>query len=469
MVEKFCPEIHQPMVSNPAQDGGSWANPRPIGDGPVEVRSRNPLIIRRARSCDAFSGFSGSIIPSMPQAKSYLFVLLGDALAILFSFSWVTLLRRWDEISPQFLFHHGILFLALTALWIWVFHLCGLYEPRHWPRGQRGALAVAVVTAFLVSSLGLYFSSGLFDMPAPKTILVLATLLSWGMVEFWRSFISRYVVPEMTLGGRRSLSGAVVIDRKLLANPVVNGYHETLRQAALCGLPVYSSSSIEALESGKILVDEVSAEWLVERVLSPNYSKAFYWTIKRLLDVAILTFVFLPALALGGLSALWIKIFLRGPVIYRQERMGKGGRTFLMWKFRTMREALPLEASDARLTLKADPRVPVVLRWIRQTHLDELPQLINIARGEMSFVGPRPEQVPINNELEKTIPYYWIRHTALPGLTGWAQVNMGYAGSMGDAKERFSYDLFYLANSNFSLDLAILVRTFRNIALAEGR
>ncbi|MBI4368841.1 MAG: sugar transferase [Elusimicrobia bacterium] len=406
----------------------------------------------------------------MPSTKRYFIVLAGDAVAIFFSFAWVTLLRRWDEISARFLAEHAVLFLTLISLWLWVFHLCGLYEPRNWPRGQRGALPVAVATAFLLSSLGLYFASGFIKMPAPKIILVLATVLAWGMLEFWRTVLARLITSQTGGAGRLDAdSGAVVIDRRLLAGHTINGYHESLRQAALKGLPVYSSSSLEALESGKIPVDDVTAEWLVERVLSPSYTRAFYVTIKRLTDLAVVTAAFIPAFAAALFVSAWIKIFLRGPVFYRQERVGKGGGAFMIWKFRTMRDDGAAISEKSRLTIKSDPRVPWTLRWIRQTHLDELPQLINIARGEMSFVGPRPEQVGITQELDESIAYYWIRHTAVPGLTGWAQVNMGYAGNMGDAKERFAYDLYYLANSSFSLDLAILVRTLRNIILAEGR
>jgi lipopolysaccharide/colanic/teichoic acid biosynthesis glycosyltransferase len=121
------------------------------------------------------------------------------------------------------------------------------------------------------------------------------------------------------------------------------------------------------------------------------------------------------------------------------------------------------------MTQPNDPRVPVSLRWVRRLHLDELPQLYNILKGEMSWVGPRPEQVSITEDLESRIDFFWLRHTAMPGLTGWAQVNMGYAGDLDSARQRFGYDLYYIANRNIALDASIMLRTLRNLITADGR
>ncbi|MBI4063206.1 MAG: sugar transferase [Elusimicrobia bacterium] len=403
----------------------------------------------------------------MPTSKKYLSILLGDGACVFFSFGWVTLLRRWQDFTdnPHLVFHHFLLFLVLTILWLWVFYLCGLYEPRNLGRYQEELLVVGQGTAFLLSALCLYFISGVFEIPTPKTILFLASFLSGAMIHFWRSSINKTPHPAGGPGAPPS-DQAVIIEQKLLANPETDGYHETLKKAALEGKPVFSSSTYEALYLGKVPVDGITAAWLLDRILSATTAKAFYAVLKRLLDFSLTLLFFAPAALAATAVACWIKIFLGGPVFYRQERMGKGNRAFTIWKFRTMR-------NDSRktpsVTQPEDLRIPGPMRWVRRTHLDELPQLINVLRGEMSLVGPRPEQVPIANNLESQIPYFWVRHTASPGLTGWAQINMGYASTAEDAKERFGYDLYYLANRSFWLDVSILVRTLRNILFAKGR
>ncbi|MBI4668181.1 MAG: sugar transferase [Elusimicrobia bacterium] len=409
----------------------------------------------------------------MFSSKKYVFlVMTGDAACILFSLIWVTALRRWNEIftAPNFLLYHGALFVVLTILWLWIFHLCGLYEPRHLGAGREGIITVGIVTAFLFSAVLLYFTSGIFIMPAPKTILLLASVLAGFTIYFLRSLAVRWLWKSRAAKDAifNTADDAVfVLDRKLLGNSSADGYHEKLRNAALRGLPVFSSSMYRAIETEKIPLDEIGAEWLIDHVLSPAGSRTFEDVLKRALDVFVALVFFIPALAAGSIAACWIKIILGGPVIYRQVRVGKGGRQFSIWKFRTMLGA----AGEAQIstTRQDDPRIPKTMKWIRMTHLDEIPQLVNVFKGEMSLVGPRPEQVAITTGLEQAIPDYWVRHVALPGITGWAQVNMGYAETEGDAKERFAYDLYYLANRSFWLDFSILLRTLRNVLFADGR
>ncbi|MBI2069210.1 MAG: sugar transferase [Elusimicrobia bacterium] len=405
----------------------------------------------------------------MLPSRKYWVVLAGDAAAIFFSFFWVTLLRRWSEAVavPDFLLNHFLLFSALTVCWLWLFHLCGLYEMRQLRRHDEGILAVGIVTAVLLTSLALFFISGIFNIPAPKTILVLGALMSGALIHYWRLYLRKRWNNEAG-SEEPAADQPVVFDRRLLAAPGVDGYHESLKNAVLAGRNVFSSFSYQAIESGKIPVDEMTAEWLVERVCSPTSARTFYGVIKRASDI-FLTFFLLSQVALTAVVvACWVRFVLGPGIFYRQERVGLGGRRFTIWKFRTMKRVDELPPGKA-LTLEDDPRVPKSLRWVRRMHMDELPQLINVLKGEMSLVGPRPEQSPITEELEKAIPYYWVRHSTPPGLTGWAQINMGYAGNLDDAKERFAYDLYYLANRNFWLDLSILVRTLKNVIFASGR
>ena len=158
----------------------------------------------------------------------------------------------------------------------------------------------------------------------------------------------------------------------------------------------------------------------------------------------------------------------RGPLLYRQDRIGRDGRPFRILKFRTMRPegdtALPDE-----WTAEDDPRVTSFGRWLRLSHLDELPQVVNILRGELAVVGPRPEQPRYVDELTEKLPFYAMRHLVRPGLTGWAQVKYGYAGDQRDALEKLQYEFYYLRRQSLSLDLRIVVRTVRSVLGGEGR
>jgi sugar transferase (PEP-CTERM system associated) len=166
------------------------------------------------------------------------------------------------------------------------------------------------------------------------------------------------------------------------------------------------------------------------------------------------------------LIAFLIKLDSSGPIIYRQYRVGLLGRPFLIWKFRSMRQ--DAEKLGAQWAQVDDPRISRVGKWLRKTRFDEFPQLINVVKGEMSLVGPRPERPMFVQDLRKVIPYYDLRHTVRPGITGWAQTNFRYGASAEDAHMKLQYDLYYVKRLSFSLDMRILVQTVRVMLLGEG-
>jgi len=162
-----------------------------------------------------------------------------------------------------------------------------------------------------------------------------------------------------------------------------------------------------------------------------------------------------------------IKIDSPGPVLYRQDRVGYRGRVFRIVKFRSMRQDAEGNGGP-RWAVKGDPRVTRVGRFLRMTRLDELPQLWNVLRGDLDLVGPRPERPQFVEQLEALIPYYALRHTVRPGLTGWAQVCFSYCGSIEESREKLQYDLFYIKNMSLKLDLLILLRTVKIVILGRG-
>jgi lipopolysaccharide/colanic/teichoic acid biosynthesis glycosyltransferase len=196
--------------------------------------------------------------------------------------------------------------------------------------------------------------------------------------------------------------------------------------------------------------------------------RARYVRVKRVVDVLlaipgiVVLAIAIPVVAIGDL------IGNRGPVFFRQARVGKDGGEFQIIKFRTMRPE-PDGALANEWTREDDPRVTRFGHVLRVTHLDELPQMLNILRGELSMVGPRPEQPHYVAELNDKLPFYDVRHLVRPGLTGWAQVKYGYAGDETDALEKLQYEFFYLRHQDLTFDVRIMVRTLRSVLTREGR
>lgn len=241
--------------------------------------------------------------------------------------------------------------------------------------------------------------------------------------------------------------------------------HDTLLDNKLRGIPVFSDLSFQEHHLGRIELDAIDANWLLfaDGFQYGALSRAF----KRVVDIAIglvLTFVTLPLMLV---TALAIKLDSPGPVFYRQERTGLHGKAFTLFKFRSM--ALDAEvAGKPQWAQQRDPRVTRVGAFIRASRIDELPQLFNVLRGEMSMIGPRPERPIFVEALAKVIPFYNHREYVKPGLTGWAQVNYPYGASVDDAREKLAYDLYYVKNRGVLLDLVILLSTVRVILFREG-
>ena len=189
--------------------------------------------------------------------------------------------------------------------------------------------------------------------------------------------------------------------------------------------------------------------------------------IKRLTDVVLAIAFLIPALPVMALVVPLIKLDSRGPVIFRQARTGLGGREFKILKFRSMMD--DAERDGPQWAKSADPRITRIGRIIRLLRIDELPQLINVLKGEMSFIGPRPERPVFNEMLEKEIPLYNLRNLVRPGITGWAQVMYPYGASVEDAREKLQYDLYYIKNYSVLLDIGIVFKTLRVMLLGKGR
>jgi sugar transferase (PEP-CTERM system associated) len=218
--------------------------------------------------------------------------------------------------------------------------------------------------------------------------------------------------------------------------------------------------------TGKILVTAVRPSWLI-------FSDGFIKTprtviIKRLFDVTISLAGLIAALPLMLLAAIAIKLESSGPIFYRQPRLGQNGCVFILNKFRSMRQDAEKETGPV-WSARQDSRITRVGSILRRTRLDELPQLLNVLVGHMSFIGPRPERPEFVAELQRQIPYYMERLAVKPGITGWAQVKYEYGSSLEDAVEKLQYDLYYIKNLSLFLDLLIVLNTVQVVLFARGR
>ena len=234
-----------------------------------------------------------------------------------------------------------------------------------------------------------------------------------------------------------------------------------LAACTLDGIPVYNIRQIEESLTGRVKIRH-----LYENDLGSLLPPAGYMLVKRLLDILCVLAVLPFALPLMLLTAIAIRLESAGNVLFVQNRVGQGGREFKIYKFRSMRT--DSEQNGAQLAQVGDSRITRVGSFIRKTRLDELPQFFNILKGDMSLIGPRPEQKVFVEQFEKSIPFYQYRHIVKPGLSGWAQVTQGYAGNTDETQVKIEHDFYYIKHFSFSLDVLIIFKTVKIILTGFG-
>jgi len=246
-----------------------------------------------------------------------------------------------------------------------------------------------------------------------------------------------------------------------------DAWERMLADAALEGVPVYHLKQLLESMTGQLQIDHISENGLGS--LTPNEG---YGKLKQLADVAtavILLPLLLPVLMLIAIA---IRLDSRGPVLFQQQRMGFRGHPFSVLKFRTMRvagdAAVGDEARKRAMTQSDDQRITRVGRLLRRTRIDEIPQILNVLRGEMSWIGPRPEAMSLSGWYQQELPFYSYRHVVKPGITGWAQVNQGHVAEISDVHHKLCYDFYYIKYLSAWLDALILFRTVRTVITGSG-
>jgi sugar transferase (PEP-CTERM system associated) len=240
---------------------------------------------------------------------------------------------------------------------------------------------------------------------------------------------------------------------------------QELLELRMQGVKIEEATSWLEKISGKIEVDSLYPSWLV---FSEGFRRSTaFIVIRRLLSITISLIGLILAAPLLPLIMLAIRLDSRGPVFYTQTRVGKAGRVFKVVKFRTMRQDAEA-VSGPKWAGESDPRVTRVGKFLRSSRLDEIPQLWCVLKGDMAFVGPRPERPEFIEWLSKEIPYYGVRHMVRPGLTGWAQVKYKYGSTIEDSREKLQYDLYYIKNASIGFDLLIMFLTVKTVLLRRG-
>lgn len=439
---------------------------------------------------------------SLVKARQII-LLLGDLL-FLYASLGVTLLIRYGEVNQDLWTNHFLPFTIVYLLWILIFYINDLYNfsLTRLEFTQRG-FATMLINAGL--GLAFFYLIPAFGI-APRTNFFINIFVAGVLLTIWRYLADKVISRKRT---RRVLFLGEAPEEKEL-------YKHLEKRPSLGYLPI---KTIRADEFNQIFIAELIREHKVDVIVIsvnlndfPAVSRELYsllgknidiinvinfyeevfsripisvlneiWFLeniheeqkriyelgKRALDLFGALILGLLILILLPFIALAIKTLDHGAVFYKQTRLGRGRREFLVYKFRTMREGA--ETGTPQFASQNDSRITRVGRFLRKTRLDELPQILNILLGEMSFVGPRPERPEFVRELEARFPFYAVRHLVTPGLTGWAQIYFNYAASLEENLRKLQYDFFYVKNRSLLLDIMIMLKTLNIVMRFRGR
>jgi sugar transferase (PEP-CTERM system associated) len=378
---------------------------------------------------------------------------------------------KWEQIF-RILFVLGLVALALSAV--------GFIFPRFLP-GNGAALAGLIILAFTLFIWRAAYNWMVQQPYLRERVYVLGTgeraqrLLN-GLrqrsqlgieVVGWTGNIHGELTRDTVGAHLTGIAREKGVHRVIVAMPDRRGTLpvEELLDLRLTGVRVEEATSWLEKITGKIEVEQLYPSWLI---FADGFRfSAFFRLMRRLLNFSVAFIGLILALPLLPFVMLAVKLSSPGPVLYRQQRVGRRGKIFHCYKFRTMRQDAEAD-TGATWATDDDPRITKVGKFLRSVRLDEIPQLWCVLKGDMHFVGPRPERPEFVEWLSKEIPYYGVRHMVRPGITGWAQVQYKYGNTLEDAREKLQYDLFYIKNASLGLDLLIMFQTIKIVLLGRG-
>lgn len=422
-------------------------------------------------------------------------LLVGDSITLVCSFLLMVSLAEGLELYRETFNTHVLPFSILSMLWIVVFFIFNLYDtekskPTIPHLGQ-------IINAFIFNTMlsVVFFYLTPFFKVAPKTNLLIFSFISLILFLFWRrvfyiffssyfkksvvfinqeakvepyvqdlvsyikeypqsgfDFKGEYKSIEEFLKTNKEIPEVFITTNGILEKPEnLNKIHEN-KSTILDLVSVYENIL------GRIPVDAINENWLMYNILTKQNNNI---DLKRITSLVFAILVLLATSPLLLVISLIIKLQDGGPIFYSQQRVGRDGKDFTIYKFRSM--IINAEKNGPEWSKTQDPRITTFGKMLRRLHIDEIPQMWNIIKGDLALIGPRPERGEFVKQLEQEIPFYNIRHIISPGFTGWAQIKFRYAGSVMDSKKKFEYDLYYIKNKNILMDIGIIIRTIQII------
>jgi len=456
----------------------------------------------------------------MASKLKYIILFIGD-IAVLYFSLWLTLLIRYQQTVTQELWQqHFLPFSIIFAVWLIIFYILGLYSLQI-ARNNVSFYTTLLKALAWCASLAIAFFYVIKPGIAPKTNLLIELVVLTVLLIGWRQIFNLLVkikpwqnniliigLSESTLDLAREINSTpqlgfrvvgIIHERQTNVVKIENAPTEIINPPhSLAGLVKIKKikSIITALNphqnpelvnklyeciplrisfwdlptfvekfTGKIPVNSIGQIWFLENLKESQ--KIIYEIGKRIFDILVSIILLICSLPFLPILYAIVKLNSPGPFLFMQQRTGKRGKKFMAIKIRSMSKNA--EVNGPQWATKNDPRVTRSGKFMRRTRVDEIPQLINILRGEMSFIGPRPERPEFIQRLEKKIPYYNERLLVKPGLTGWAQINFPYGASEKDAMEKLQYDLYYIKNRSFILDLSVFLKTIKTVLSGGGQ
>lgn len=411
----------------------------------------------------------------------YLKILLLILDILLFYLSLIILLILKSNLDFK---DHFIGFTILLPFWIISFYSQNFYSFNIFKNKFSLRIIKSFIISFIISIIFFYFLPQL--RISPKTNLIIFSTIYLSLFIIFRNLIEEkiakkkkfnilvfipknfiekfkrdfenidfynFTIAEDNLIYDYSKFDAIVISRKIKDEELINKIIRKINYK----IPIIELIEFYEKNLGRIPLEEIDEYWILKEIINPELK--FQTFIKRIFDIFLSLFIGILSLPFIPIIILCIYLNSPGPILFKQKRIGKDNKEFTIYKFRTMKPINDLGIWEK----EKDERVFFFGKILRRSHLDELPQIINVLKGELSFIGPRPEQANIVKQLEKEIPFYHIRHLILPGITGWTQVNYKKPFNLEETKIKIEYDFYYLKNKNFFLDIIIFLKTIFNI------
>jgi sugar transferase (PEP-CTERM system associated) len=442
------------------------------------------LVLLAVETTVVFLSFLLGVLLAFPDDRYIVLNYQGGYLKVLVATAVVLICSHWFDLydSQRFdakgeMYFRLFLVPGLFALFLAV---VSFINPDVLPGNNASLIALVLLTCGLVAWRAAY--GWLIRQPfmlekvyvlgtgerAQRLVLGLRQRKELGVdVIGWSGNVEGALTRESAAAHLMELAAAHRVHRVIVAMPDRRGTFpvQELLQLRLNGVRIEEATSWLEKISGRIEVEQLYPSWLIFAD-GFRFSSSFN-LMRRMLSTMMSLALLLIVLPILPLVILAIKLDSRGPVVYRQKRVGVAGHIFYCYKFRTMRQDAeadtgPTWAGDE------DPRITRVGKFLRSARIDEIPQLWCVFKGDMAFVGPRPERPEFVEWLSKEIPYYGVRHAVRPGITGWAQVRYKYGNTVEDAKQKLQYDLFYIKNASLGLDILIMFQTIKIVLLGRG-